>query len=78
MKQTIERLGESALEGVEFAGGVFSLFLQTLASLVTPPFRPKQVFDQMVRIGVDSLLIATLTSFFTGVVLAFRKGARIG
>ena len=73
MKRMIERLGRTATGSVEFAGGAFSLFLQTVASIATPPFRARQVFEQMVKIGVDSLLIATLTSFFTGVVLAFQS-----
>ena len=73
MRKTIERLGGAVTDGVEFAGAAFSLLTQTLASIVVPPFRAKQVFEQMTRIGVDSLLIAALTSFFTGVVLAFQS-----
>jgi phospholipid/cholesterol/gamma-HCH transport system permease protein len=40
---------------------------------MVPPFRPKQTFEQMVKMGVDSLPIATLTSFFIGVVIAFQS-----
>jgi len=34
----------------------------------------KEVFKQTVRIGVDSLGVATLTSLFTGMVLALQSG----
>src|SRR5438094_5350768 len=47
--------------------------MQTLLSITIPPFRPRQIFDQIVKIGVDSLPIATLTSFFIGVVIAFQS-----
>ena len=73
MKKLIEGLGESASGGIEFAGGVFQLFMRTLGAVFVPPLRVRQALEQMVRIGVDSLLIATLSSFFTGVVLAFQS-----
>ena len=73
MKESIERMGRGAVDAIEYAGGTFTLLLQTLAAVVIPPFRAKQAFEQMMKIGVDSLLIATLTSFFTGVVLAFQS-----
>ncbi|MBI3252279.1 MAG: ABC transporter permease [Candidatus Omnitrophica bacterium] len=65
--------GQRVMDGVRFAGGAFYLFLQTLFWIALPPFRPRQSYEQMVRIGVDSLPIATLTSFFIGIVLAFQS-----
>ncbi|MBI4432852.1 MAG: ABC transporter permease [Candidatus Omnitrophica bacterium] len=73
MRLFIEKLGQSAVGFVEFSGGAFCLFFQTLFWIAVPPFRPKQIYEQMVRIGVDSLPIATLTSFFIGIVLAFQS-----
>ena len=73
MKNLISRIGEGVTDAVEFAGGVFSLLVQTLMAIAVPPFRSKQIYEQMVKIGVDSLPIATLTSFFIGVVLAFQS-----
>ena len=73
MKQWFESVGRGASEAVEFAGGTFSLFMQTLLAVAMPPFRSRQIYDQMVKIGVDSLPIATLTSFFIGVVIAFQS-----
>ena len=73
MRKFIEKTGKDTVNAVRFAGGATSLLFQTLLSIAVPPFRPKQVFDQMVKIGVDSLPIATLTSFFIGVVIAFQS-----
>src|SRR3989338_5609955 len=61
------------MDTVNYAGGTAILFLQTLFFIATPPFRGRQVVDQMIKMGVNSLLISTLTSFFIGVVLAFQS-----
>ena len=73
MRNLVARIGAGVTNAVEFAGGVFSLLVQTLLAIAVPPFRSKQIYEQMVKIGVDSLPIATLTSFFIGVVLAFQS-----
>jgi len=73
LRRIIESAGRKLLDAIVFAGGVFSLFMQTLFWIAVPPFRRKQITDQMVQIGVDSLPIATLTSFFIGVVIAFQS-----
>jgi phospholipid/cholesterol/gamma-HCH transport system permease protein len=39
---------------------------------MTPPVFPRQVFDQMVKIGYNSLPVVGLTAFFTGGVLALQ------
>ena len=73
MKAFIKSFGRGAMDVVFFAGGAFTLLLQTLLAIAMPPFRAKQTFEQMVKSGVDSLPIATLTSFFIGVVIAFQS-----
>lgn len=73
LKRVVERSGERAVEVVNYAGGSFLLFLQTLFWIAAPPFRSRQIFEQMAKIGVASLPIATLTSFFIGVVIAFQS-----
>lgn len=65
--------------------GVLALFqgLGEFAFLVQATFRWlrrgaiewRQVLNQMVRIGVDSLPVTAMTSFFTGMVLALQTGA---
>ena len=73
MRQLIDRFGRAATDATEFAGGVFLLLSHTVLSILAPPFRSRQIYDQMVKIGVDSLPIVTLTNFFIGVVLAFQS-----
>ena len=73
MKSWIENIGSPVAGAVRFAGGAFTLFIRTIAAVVTPPFRPKHVFEQMSKIGVDSLPIVTLTNFFIGVVIALQS-----
>ncbi len=69
----IRSAGKSAMEIVRLAGGIFILLMQTLLAVAMPPFRAKQTYEQMVRIGVDSLPIVTLTSFFIGLVIALQS-----
>ncbi len=73
MREVILGLGQPVLNALVYAGGTFSLYLQTLFWIAVPPFRPRQIYEQMVKIGVDSLPISTLTSFFIGVVIAFQS-----
>ena len=73
MKKFIEKIGHQAADTIQFTGGAFSLLAQTLLNIAVPPFRPRQIYDQMVKIGIDSLPIATLTNFFIGVVIAFQS-----
>src|SRR3989338_6420591 len=73
MRDLIESMGIRALGWAQYAGGTATLFMRTLFWVAVPPFRSKQVFEQMVKIGVDSFPISTLTSFFIGVVIAFQS-----
>ena len=49
------------------------LFVETLFWIFMSPLKKKQIFEQMSKIGVDSMPIAFLTSFFTGMVLALQS-----
>ena len=72
-KAFVHSIGSRVLSAIEYAGGTFALFLRTLFWIAMPPFRGRQIYDQMIKNGVDSLPISTLTSFFIGVVLAFQS-----
>ena len=61
------------MDFVRYAGGVSVLMGETLFWVPTPPLRRRQVFEQMARIGVDSLPIVSLISLFTGMVLALQS-----
>jgi phospholipid/cholesterol/gamma-HCH transport system permease protein len=53
--------------------GRFVLTLgRVLAWTVRPPYDLRQLFTQMVRVGVDSVPVVFLTALFTGAVLALQ------
>ena len=56
-----------------YMGGVIILLLETVFWAFMPPLRRKQLFDQMLKIGVYSLPIVFLTAMFTGMVLALQS-----
>ncbi|MDP3789657.1 MAG: ABC transporter permease [Candidatus Omnitrophota bacterium] len=66
-------LGVRFVEIMRYAGGSFILLAQTIFWTFMPPLKRKPIVDQMDRIGVASLPIVALTSFFTGVVLALQS-----
>lgn len=73
MRRWVEEMGTTAVNATLFAGGTFTLFVQTLLAALRPPFRGKHVMEQMAKIGVSSLPIVTLTNFFIGVVIALQS-----
>ena len=73
MQAFLESLGNRAVNLIQYLGGAFTLFIQTLFWMAVPPFKPRQVVEQMAKTGVDSLPISIVTSFFIGVVLAFQR-----
>lgn len=66
-------IGEKFVDGVRYIGGACILLAQTIFWLFITPLKKKQVLDQMDKIGVNSLPIVLLTSFFTGMVLALQS-----
>lgn len=61
------------LEGVFLeVGRFFEILGRTLAWTPRPPFDPRELVRQMVRIGVDSLPVVLLTALFTGMVMALQ------
>ncbi|MCM8760701.1 MAG: ABC transporter permease [Candidatus Omnitrophica bacterium] len=80
MKTTILKIvrlaslvGHRAMEIVRYSGGLSILMGQTLFWIPIPPMRRRQIFEQMSKIGVDSLPIVTMISMFTGMVLALQS-----
>ncbi len=60
-----------------FSSEVYRFFAfqwEVARRLFRPPYYPKAVWEQMDRIGVDSLSIVVMVGFFTGFVLAFQIG----
>lgn len=77
MKNLIKRLGQKALNSFAYIGGVFHLFVGTVFQIFVPPFRRKDFFVQMYKIGVLSFPIVFLVSLFTGMVLALQSAYQL-
>jgi len=77
MKNIIKRLGENSLNFFTYIGGVFNLFVSVIFQVFVPPFRKKELFEQMYKIGVLSLPIVFLVSLFTGMVLALQSAYQL-
>ena len=65
-------LGEKVTTFVYFFGGLFSLTFQTLSLIHGQPLGVRRIFEQAKKIGVDSLPIVSLVSFFIGMILALQ------
>ena len=57
---------------LEYAGGLFKLWTETISLLFVPPFKARRVFEQSKRVGVESLPIVSLVALFTGMILALQ------
>ncbi|MEE8317685.1 MAG: ABC transporter permease [Candidatus Omnitrophota bacterium] len=77
MKDFIKRLGERTLNFFIYIGGIFHLLCSTIFQIFVPPFKRKEFFSQMYRIGVLSLPIVFLVSLFTGMVLALQSAYQL-
>jgi len=73
MKKLLAKLGEDFIYFFHYLGEVVILFVNTIIYTTIYPLHRKRVFQQMVKIGIDSLPIVFLTSMFTGIVLAFQS-----
>ncbi|MFA5068903.1 MAG: ABC transporter permease [Candidatus Omnitrophota bacterium] len=58
---------------LHYTGGVVVLFLEAVFWAFIPPYRKRQIIEQMYKVGVNSLPIVLLTSLFTGMVLALQS-----
>ena len=69
-----EFLGTKVIRFLEKLGLIVLLFFQTVKLCFQPPFEFRNILDQMVAIGFNSLGVAAITSLFTGMVLALQSG----
>ncbi|MBN2675850.1 MAG: ABC transporter permease [Alphaproteobacteria bacterium] len=72
MKNFIPSLGHFALGMFETVGRFVSFLGQIIKASFTPPFYPKLIFKQFLRIGFYSLPVVGLTAAFSGMVLALQ------
>jgi len=71
----VEDFGREAMAVSESVGRFAFLVRSTAAWMLRAPIEWRQVLNQMMRIGVESLPVTTMTTFFTGMVLALQTGA---
>lgn len=77
MKAYLDSLGKRFLDALYYTGGIVLLGSKALWNLFRPPFKRRQAFAQMSKIGVDSFFIVSLISLFTGVILAFQSAYQL-
>ena len=68
----IANIGALVLALFAETGRIILFMKNALLIGLTPPVFPRQILDQMVRIGYNSLPVVGLTAFFTGGVLALQ------
>jgi len=67
-----ERIGKASLQLFEEVGRFFYILHSTIHWSFRRPFDLQQWTKQMVRVGVDSMPVVSLTAMFTGMVLALQ------
>jgi phospholipid/cholesterol/gamma-HCH transport system permease protein len=77
----LEAIGRAVLRLLEETGRFFIMLGRILFWALRPPYDVRELFRQMVRVGVDSIPVVFLTMLFTGMVLslqAYNGFARFG
>ena len=67
-------LGRKTITGFQFLGSIYKFFLETILAILKPPFNFKEIINQIVKIGYNSIPVVLITAFFTGMVLALQSG----
>ncbi len=70
----IEDIGRFVLYFIEETGQMVFLALRINRWIFRKPLDSRLIFQQMTKIGVESLPVAVTTAFFTGMVLALQSG----
>lgn len=70
----IKLLARQILDLSETIGNVVMLLRRTIFWIVKAPLDTRNVFSQMMEVGVQSFPVTSLTALFTGMVLALQTG----
>ncbi|PIQ85123.1 MAG: ABC transporter permease [Candidatus Omnitrophica bacterium CG11_big_fil_rev_8_21_14_0_20_45_26] len=70
-------IGSYCMDFFSDMGGIGIMFWRTNLSLLRVPIRMKETMEQMYKIGVASLPLVSLTSLFTGMVLALQSAYQL-
>jgi phospholipid/cholesterol/gamma-HCH transport system permease protein len=68
-------LGEWTLSTLHFVGGLTQLFVSLVKECTYPPYYFGLILEQMVAIGIRSLVLVSVTALATGSVMALQFGA---
>lgn len=71
--RAVEAVGRAVVAPIDELGRAVRIGVGGLVNLFIPPFRPRLIVQQMEFVGVQSLPIILLTSFFTGAVFAYQS-----
>ncbi len=82
MKNPISTIGRTVLTLGGHITGVLALLSSTLSWVIIGPFKGKvssrqSIFEQMVFVGVQSLVIVFFISLFTGIVIAMQSAYQL-
>ncbi|MDA3793399.1 MAG: ABC transporter permease [Elusimicrobia bacterium] len=70
----INSMQSSLTQSLESFGGAADMVRKISLLIFKKPDEPANILKQMVRVGVNSIPIVLLSSFFTGMVLALQSG----
>lgn len=74
MTQVFNFIGGVVMETADALGQVASMWRKSIQAVTRGQFQIDLAIDQMYEIGVQSFSVVSLTSLFTGMVLAFQSG----
>jgi phospholipid/cholesterol/gamma-HCH transport system permease protein len=72
--EILRRMGENLISLFRHLGGMTLLFKQTVKELFTPPFYFGLTAEQIVVIGMQSLLLVIITGITSGAVMTLQFG----
>ncbi|MEC4676155.1 MAG: ABC transporter permease [Nitrospirota bacterium] len=72
MIKYIEKVGKIVISVAEELGRILLLLFNVIKQIFLPPFEVRNIFKQMMEIGVKSLPVVIVTAFFTGMVFALQ------
>ncbi|MBM3246211.1 MAG: ABC transporter permease [Candidatus Omnitrophica bacterium] len=72
MKKIFIDTGKRIISFLYFIGGLSNLVGQTFRWLFVPPLKGERVFEQVKKIGVDSLPITSTVALFIGIIMALQ------
>jgi len=72
LKNPFAIIGKSTLGALHGTGHLMNFAGAAIRHTMTPPFYPRLIFEQFIRIGYNSLPVVGMTAVFTGAVLALQ------